>query len=98
MIPHFFVTPLLTRIARYIITRQDFKEIFANSVDGLAWKELHDRLVVACSKVWEAVSHVLCHDSPEGHVAADSEDGECDAGVKDTLSYCWRALKEARYL
>ena len=97
MIPHLFVTPLLTSITRYIITRQDFKEIFANSADALAWKELHDRLVTACSKIWEAVSHVLCHDSPEGLSAADDEDGECDAGFKDSLSYCWRALKEVRY-
>ena len=97
MIPNLFLATLLTSIARYIITRQDYKEVFAKSVDSLAWKAVHDRLVGACLKVWEAVSHVLCHDSPEGHNAADGQDGEYDFGVKDTLSYCWRALKEARY-
>lgn len=40
---------------------------------------------------------VLCYDSPEGHVIAETEDEETYENVKDTLSFCWRALKEARY-
>lgn len=39
---------------------------------------------------------VLCVDSPEGHTGEDLEDDDLDVGVKDTLSFSWRALKEAR--
>ena len=53
--------------------------------------------MAACSNVWKAVAHVLCCDSPEGHVTMDFVEDEIDIGAKDTLSYSWRALKEARY-
>lgn len=35
-------------------------------------------------------------DSPEGHTGEDFEEDDLDVGVKDTLSFSWRALKEAR--
>ena len=35
-------------------------------------------------------------DSPEGYTGEDFEEDDLDIGVKDTLSFSWRALKEAR--
>ena len=46
------------------------------------------------------VKDVLCKDSPEGqHDQANELDDHqpVDVGLKDTLSYCWRSLKESRY-
>ncbi|KAI9870465.1 MAG: hypothetical protein M1830_004221, partial [Pleopsidium flavum] len=40
---------------------------------------------------------MLCIDSPEGHTAEDLGD-DLDIGDKDTLSFSWRALKEASSL
>jgi len=51
-------------------------------------------MLVCCDTVWESVREMLCVDSPEGHTAEKSDD--LNIGEKDTLSYLWRALKEAR--
>ena len=48
-----------------------------------------------CCDVWEAVRNTLCYDAPEGH-GVDEEADDDDVGTKDTLSFCWRALKESR--
>ena len=46
--------------------------------------------------IWEAVKETLCYDSPEGH-GDDSEIADrLEIGLKDTLSFSWRALKESR--
>ncbi|MCJ1478167.1 hypothetical protein MMC13_006843 [Lambiella insularis] len=81
---------------RYIISRTDFAKL--SDLDTQQWRRMHNRLVTCCSRIWIAVKGVLCYDSPEGHVIADSEDEEIDDCVKDTLSFCWRALKEASAL
>ncbi len=39
---------------------------------------------------------ILCSDAPEGHDVNEDEFNEQDMGTKDTLSFCWRALKESR--
>ncbi len=52
-------------------------------------------MLACCDDVWESVRDMLCFDSPEGHTAEDLED-DLDIGEKDTLSFSWRALKEAR--
>ena len=39
---------------------------------------------------------MLCFDAPEGANIADEEVDDLERGTKDTLSYCWRALKESR--
>lgn len=90
----------MTSVDRYIIVHPDFYDEFASfgEVSLRQWRDVHDRLLQACFKVWDAVKEVLCFDSPEGHVMIDPDDDEPDVGVKDTLSYCWRALKEARYV
>lgn len=49
-----------------------------------------------CGGIWEAVRVVLCFDAPEGTDAIEDEQEDADVGAKDTLSYCWRALKESR--
>ena len=62
----------------------------------MAWRELIDRIVQALEDVWVAVKDILCYDSPEGHIPEDNEQNSLDIGVKDTLSFSWRALKESR--
>jgi len=53
-------------------------------------------MLASCSNIWEAVKEVLCYDSPEGHQdGVEAADGIV-IGLKDTLSFCWRALKESR--
>jgi hypothetical protein len=48
------------------------------------------------SQVWEVVKPILCNDAPEGYLPEDFE--ESIDSSKQTLSYCWRALKEASLL
>ena len=83
---------------RYIINRSDFYDLSFGDICLGQWRDMHDRLLQSCSAVWDAVKEVLCFDAPEGHVVIDPDEDEPDVGVKDTLSFCWRALKEARYV
>ena len=57
-------------------------------------------MLTICENVWEAVRAILCLDAPEGNSVADEmaneEVDDLNIGTKDTLSYCWRALKESR--
>jgi hypothetical protein len=46
--------------------------------------------------VWDVVKPILCNDAPEGYLPEDFE--ESSDSSKETLSYCWRALKEASLL
>ncbi|KAF2862354.1 hypothetical protein K470DRAFT_269010 [Piedraia hortae CBS 480.64] len=48
------------------------------------------RLEVCLGHLWEAVRPVLCHDAPEGYLP--------EGATKETLSFCWRALKEGSLL
>ena len=56
-------------------------------------------IVNICESIWDLVYPILCDDSPEGtnFLAEDGEDAP-DIGIKDTLSYAWRALKEGSLL
>ena len=56
-----------------------------------------DHLVDCLYRVWEIVKPVLCNDAPEGYVPDDTDELQ-DVTSKDTLSYCWRALKESSLL
>jgi hypothetical protein len=47
-------------------------------------------------QVWDVVKPILCNDAPEGYLPEDFE--ESSDSSKQTLSYCWRALKEASLL
>ncbi len=75
---------------RYIVSQPHD----GNSNDLSSWQSLHERMLASCEGLWQSVRDVLCVDSPEGHVTEET-DG-LDIGDKDTLSYSWRALKEAR--
>lgn len=78
--------------SRYIIAGSRPSKGIGMGASG--WKVLHRRMLDCCDNVWDSVRDVLCIDSPEGHTAEETDD--LDIGEKDTLSYSWRALKEAR--
>ncbi|KAL9097439.1 MAG: hypothetical protein Q9165_000335 [Trypethelium subeluteriae] len=59
-----------------------------------AIEEIHRRIVASLRAVWKCVRRVLCDDAPEGHIPENFEDTDLD--TKSVLSFCWRALKEAR--
>jgi len=62
-------------------------------------EKLHQvyKRVFACSeRIWKAVKHVLCDDSPEGHLPEEMEEIE-GLDTKDLLSYSFRAVHESRY-
>ena len=55
------------------------------------------RIVKNCERVWQIVKHVLCDDSPEGHIPEDLEDGGGVSNLdsKDLLSYSFRSINES---
>ncbi|CAK7233882.1 hypothetical protein SCUCBS95973_008746 [Sporothrix curviconia] len=55
------------------------------------------RIVNNCERVWHIVKHVLCDDSPEGHIPEDLEDGGGVSNLdsKDLLSYSFRSINES---
>lgn len=57
---------------------------------------LNSRIYDDLCQVWDVVKPVLCNDAPEGYTVDQAEEG-LDS-TKETLSYCWRALKEASLL
>ena len=78
---------LLTSL-RYVITQSGCQYDFDN---------LPSRLAGCLHKVWQTVKPILCNDAPEGYMPDNSEEIS-DVSTKDTLSYCWRALKESSLL
>lgn len=56
---------------------------------------LQQQIVMACGKAWKAVKHILCDDSPEGHILPES-DITATVDTKDVLSYSFRAIHESR--
>lgn len=48
-----------------------------------------------CEHVWNLVEHVLCDDSPEGHLPEELEDIE-GLDTRGLLSYSFRAIHESR--
>ncbi|SMY23097.1 unnamed protein product [Zymoseptoria tritici ST99CH_1A5] len=76
---------LLTSL-RYIVLQDP------NVVDA----ELSTRLFELVVQVWNIVKPILCDDAPEGFVPDALE--MSPESTKETLSYCWRALKEASLL
>lgn len=55
-----------------------------------------DRMIEQVAAIWMVVKPILCNDAPEGYTPEDLE--ESSESTKETLSYCWRALKEASLL
>ncbi|TPX10842.1 uncharacterized protein E0L32_008231 [Thyridium curvatum] len=62
--------------------------------DVASLSALQERIVSSCKRVWDMVRHVLCDDSPEGHLPQDMEDVE-GLDTKDLLSYSFRAIHES---
>ncbi|KAI6879686.1 hypothetical protein KC360_g7779 [Hortaea werneckii] len=79
---------LLTSI-RYILSRR----LVISSEPKLPL----DRLTTCLHEIWEVVKPTLCNDAPEGYLPEAMLETP-DVSTKDTLSYCWRALKEASLL
>lgn len=55
------------------------------------------RMVELCTRIWNAVSYVLCDDSPEGHLPEELEEIE-GLDTKGLLSYSFRAIHESSNL
>lgn len=55
------------------------------------------RIVGVCTRIWHAVSYVLCDDSPEGHLPEELEEIE-GLDTKGLLSYSFRATHESSNL
>ena len=57
--------------------------------------DVYSRVFVCSKRVWLAVKHILCDDSPEGHMPKEMEEIE-GLDTKDLLSYSFRAVHESR--
>lgn len=55
------------------------------------------RIVDLCARIWNAVSYVLCDDSPEGHLPEEVEEVE-GLDTKGLLSYSFRGIHESSNL
>ncbi|KAL2271601.1 hypothetical protein VTJ83DRAFT_972 [Remersonia thermophila] len=58
---------------------------------------LQRRIFFCAQRIWFTVKHVLCDDSPEGHLPEELEDIE-GLDTKDLLSYSFRAVHESSNL
>jgi len=87
-------------LLRQICSRSDYWVLLnaSTSLGSDEWDDLNGRILTLCNNVWEAVRVILCFDAPEGSNDATEELDDLDIGEKDTLSYCWRALKESRFV
>lgn len=66
-----------------------------DDADPEPFRQLQRRIVGCCRDAWDSVRHVLCDDSPEGHLPEEMEDIE-GLDTKDLLSYSFRAIHESR--
>lgn len=90
-------SPHADLLRRYIISQPRFYSNISTPSPAGTWADLKKRAMSSCAGVWTAVKTILCHDSPEGHCVGDQGDDDLEIGMKDTLSFAWRALKESRY-
>ena len=58
--------------------------------------QVYHRIFNCAKRIWFAVKHILCDDSPEGHLPEEMEEIE-GLDTKDLLSYSFRAIHESRY-
>ncbi|KAI1816773.1 hypothetical protein GGS20DRAFT_593980 [Poronia punctata] len=56
-----------------------------------------NRAIICCGRIWGAVRHILCDDSPEGHLPEELQQVE-GLDTKDLLSYSFRAIHESSNL
>ncbi len=62
------------------------------------WGRTVEAILKCCHRIWDIVKVILCVDSPEGCDFVEIDDEDFDLGSKETLSFSWRVLKEARYV
>ncbi|KAI1085719.1 putative death-receptor fusion protein-domain-containing protein [Whalleya microplaca] len=74
------------------ISSSKHSEADLKALDGL-----QDRAIRCCQRIWQAVRHVLCDDSPEGHLPEELEEVD-GLDTKDLLSYSFRAIHESSNL
>lgn len=79
---------LLTTI-RYILSR--------STISNSTHPDLVRRTFFCIKNIWHIVRPILCNDAPEGYLP-DKFEENTELTTKTTLSYCWRALKEASIL
>jgi hypothetical protein len=60
-------------------------------------QQLQSEIVAGCRRTWRLVEHVLCDDSPEGHMPEELEDQD-GLDTTDVLSYSFRAVDESSIL
>ncbi|KAI1483913.1 putative death-receptor fusion protein-domain-containing protein [Daldinia eschscholtzii] len=80
---------------RYIWNSFSSMKFSREEIETLA--EIQDRAVTCCQRIWTTVRHVLCDDSPEGHLPEELEEVE-GLDTKDLLSYSFRAIHESSNL
>ncbi|KAI1467217.1 putative death-receptor fusion protein-domain-containing protein [Daldinia caldariorum] len=80
---------------RYIWNSFSSMKFSKEDLEALA--EIQDRAVICCQRIWQTVRHVLCDDSPEGHLPEELEEVE-GLDTKDLLSYSFRAIHESSNL
>ncbi|KAK4163458.1 thyroid adenoma-associated protein [Cladorrhinum sp. PSN259] len=61
------------------------------------FSQIQRRILACAQRIWKTVKHVLCDDSPEGHLPEEMEDIE-GLDTKDLLSYSFRAVHESSNL
>ncbi|KAI0201484.1 putative death-receptor fusion protein-domain-containing protein [Astrocystis sublimbata] len=62
-----------------------------------ALDEFQNQAISCCQRIWRAVRHILCDDSPEGHLPEELQQIE-GLDTKDLLSYSFRAIHESSNL
>ncbi|KAM3416813.1 hypothetical protein BST61_g8404 [Cercospora zeina] len=80
---------LLTSLRYVLLQRQALAP--CHSQDAILDKIFHH-----LQQIWDVVKPILCDDAPEGYLPEELESSSND--TKETLSYCWRALKEGSLL
>lgn len=65
--------------------------------DSQKLHEIQERTISCCMKIWILIQHILCDDSPEGHLPEELEEVD-GLDTKDLLSYSFRAIHESSNL
>ncbi|KAH8890911.1 hypothetical protein GQ53DRAFT_841869 [Thozetella sp. PMI_491] len=75
-----------------VLIQESYPEALTNDLHAF-----QRRVFEGCQRVWLTVRHVLCDDSPEGHLPEELEEIE-GLDTKDLLSYSFRAVHESSNL
>ncbi|KAK0621320.1 putative death-receptor fusion protein-domain-containing protein [Bombardia bombarda] len=75
-----------------VLARQTYSD---SQLEALS--KIHRRIFDCSKRIWLTVKHVLCDDSPEGHLPEELEE-IAGLDTKDLLSYSFRAVHESSNL